>query len=125
MVELYWMALLRDVNFNDYETKSSRKKPPAISPGFRISGPKDRWSGNSADSLSRQVSPAATDGPYISQFLLQPAGFGAQEVDQRINTNAADEDFGTSFSEWLDIQNGLQPIQTLTPGGKSFMRKRT
>lgn len=122
MVELYWMALLRDVNFLDYETNPLAQKAAGdLSRLSDFRGPKVGGQ-VTPQTLFRDKCPGCTDGPYVSQFLLQPAGFGAQEVDQRINTNAADEDFGTSFSEWLDIQNGLQPIQTLTPGGKFFCR---
>jgi hypothetical protein len=122
MVELYWMALLRDVNFQDYETNPTAQKAAGdLSRLSDFRGPKIGGQ-VTPQTLFRDKFPGATDGPYISQYLLQPAGFGAQEVDQRVNTNAADEDFGTSFSEWLDIQNGLQPIQTLTPGGKFFIR---
>lgn len=122
MVELYWMALLRDVNFLDYETNPIAQKAAGdLSRLSDFRGPKVGGQ-VTPQTLFRDKCPGCTDGPYVSQFLLQPAGFGAQEVDQRINTNAADEDFGTSFSEWLDIQNGLQPIQTLTPGGKFFCR---
>jgi hypothetical protein len=122
MVELYWMALLRDVNFLDYETNPIALKAAGdLSRLSDFRGPKVGGQ-VTPQTLFRDKCPGCTDGPYVSQFLLQPAGFGAQEVDQRINTNAADENFGTSFSEWLDIQNGLQPIQTLTPGGKFFCR---
>ena len=116
------MALLRDVNFQDYATNTLAQKAAGdLSRLSDFRGPKIGGQ-VTAQTLFRDKFPGCTDGPYISQFLLQPAGFGAQEVDQRINTNAPDEDFGTSFSEWLDIQNGLQPIQTLTPGGKFFCR---
>lgn len=122
MVELYWMALLRDVNFQDYATNPIALKAAGdLSRLSDFRGPKIGGQ-VTPQTLFRDKCPGCTDGPYISQFLLQPAGFGAQEVDQRINTNAPDEDFGTSFSEWIDIQNGLQPIQTLTPGGKFFAR---
>ncbi|MFY9608984.1 MAG: vanadium-dependent haloperoxidase [Blastocatellia bacterium] len=122
MVELYWMALLRDVNFTDYETNPiAQKAADDLSQLSDFRGPKIGGQ-VTAQTLFRDKFPGCTDGPYVSQFLLQPAGFGAQEVDQRIRTNAAGEDFGTSFSEWLDIQNGFQPIQTLTPGGVFFCR---
>jgi hypothetical protein len=122
MVELYWMALLRDVNFTDYETNPiAQQASDDLSQLSDFRGPKIGGQ-VTPQTLFRDKFPGCTDGPYVSQFLLQPAGFGAQEVDQRIRTNAAGEDFGTSFSEWLDIQNGLQPIQTLTPGGVFFCR---
>jgi len=122
MVELYWMALLRDVNFADYATNPVAQKAAGdLSRLSDFRGPKIGGE-VTPQTLFRDKFPGCTDGPYVSQFLLKPAGFGAQEVNQRIKTNAADEDFGTSFSEWLDIQNGFQPIQTLTPGGTFFCR---
>ena len=122
MVELYWMALLRDVNFTDYATNPIAQKAAGdLSRLSDFRGPKIGGQ-VTPQTLFRDKFPGCTDGPYVSQFLLQPAAYGAQEVDQRIRTNAADEDFGTSFSEWLDIQNGFQPIQTLTPGGMFFCR---
>jgi membrane-associated phospholipid phosphatase len=122
MVELYWMALLRDVNFADYASNSVAQKAAGdLSRLSDFRGPKIGGQ-VTPQTLFRDKFPGCIDGPYVSQFLLQPAGFGAQEVDQRIKTNAPDEDFGTSFSEWLDIQNGFQPIQTLTSGGSFFCR---
>ena len=122
MVELYWMSLLRDVNFTDYETNPiAQKAADDLSHLSDFRGPKVGGQ-VTPQILFRDKFPGCTDGPYISQFLLQPCAFGAQEVDQRIRTNAPEEDFGTSFSEWLDIQNGFQPIQTLTPGGTFFCR---
>jgi hypothetical protein len=122
MVELYWMALLRDVNFADYATNPVAQKAAGdLSRLSDFRGPKI-GAEVTPQTLFRDKFPGCTDGPYVSQFLLKPAGFGAQEVNQRIKTNAPDEDFGTSFSEWLDIQNGFQPIQTLTPAGTFFCR---
>ena len=122
MVELYWMALLRDVNFIDYATNPlAQKAADDLSRLSDFRGPKIGGQ-VTPQTLFRDKFPGCTDGPYVSQFLLQPTGFGAQEVDQRINTNAASQDFGTSFSEWLDIQNGVAPSQALTPGGKFFCR---
>jgi hypothetical protein len=122
MVELYWMALLRDVNFSDYEANAIAQR--ACDDLSRLSdfrGPK--IGGRvTPQTLFRDRFPGCTDGPYISQFLLQPAGFGAQEVDQRIKTNAANVDFGTSYQDWLAMQNGFAPTQSLTPGGLFFCR---
>jgi len=122
MVELFWMSLLRDVNFLDYESNPIAQR--ACSDLSRLSdfrGPKIGGQ-VTPQTLFRDKFPGCTDGPYVSQFLLQPAPYGAQEVDQRIKTNAPDEAFGSSFSEWIDIQNGFQPIQTLTPADKLFCR---
>jgi hypothetical protein len=72
--------------------------------------------------LFRDGYPGCLTGPYVSQFLLQPAGFGAQRVDQRIRTNAAAVDFNTTFEDWLDLQNGFQPTASITPGDFVFCR---
>lgn len=111
MVELYWMALLRDVNFNDYAIN-----PLAIAAAEDLSnlsdfrGPKEN--GNiTPQTLFRDNLPGTTVGPYISQFLLKDAPYGAQRVDQRIQTAVAGIDFGTTFTSWLDIQLGIQPSQ--------------
>jgi membrane-associated phospholipid phosphatase len=122
MVELYWMALLRDVNFADYAANPlAQRAADDLSKLSDFRGPKVAGQ-VTPQTLFRDVFPGCTDGPYISQFLLQPAGFGAQEVDQRINTNAANVDFATTFQDWLDVQNGFAPTQSLTSGGKFFMR---
>jgi hypothetical protein len=122
MAELYWMALLRDVNFEDYATNSLALAASAdLSNMSDFRGPKQ--SGHvTAQTLFRDRFPGCTTGPYISQFLLQPANFGAQRVDQRINTNAPGVDFMTNFSDWLDVQNGCNETATLTPGPLVFCR---
>ncbi|HEY3136793.1 MAG TPA: vanadium-dependent haloperoxidase [Blastocatellia bacterium] len=122
MVELYWMALLRDVNFADYATSPLAQKAAAdLSAMSDFRGPKVNGQ-VTPQTLFRDKFPGCTDGPYISQFLYQPAGFGAQTVDQRINTNTANVDFGTTYQDWLDLQNGVVPSQSLTPGGLFFCR---
>src|SRR5262249_8574935 len=49
-------------------------------------------------------------GPYLSQFLLQPTFFGAQPLTQQYQTflgaGAGGNDFMTSVSEFQLIQNG-------------------
>ncbi len=122
MVELYWMALLRDVNFQDYAAN-----PLALAAAADLSNMSDfrgpKQGGQvTPQTLFRDGSPGCTTGPYVSQFLVQPANFGAQRVDQRIRTNAAGIDFMTTFAEWLDVQNGCNETTTLTPGPLVFCR---
>jgi hypothetical protein len=109
MVELYWMALLRDVSFSAYDAD-----PVAAQAAEDLSNLSDfrgpRQGGRvTAATLFRDGYPGCTVGPYISQFLLQPVGFGAQNIDTRIHSNAPGEDFVTTFSEWLGVINGCQP----------------
>lgn len=122
MVELYWMALLRDVNFNDYATH-----PLAIEAADDLSqlsdfrGPKVNGR-VTPQTLFRDKLPGATVGPYVSQFLLKDAPYGAQRVDQRILTARAGQDFGTTFASWLNLQRGVQPTQSTPLDGLRFAR---
>jgi hypothetical protein len=121
-VELYWMALMRDINFADYDT--SPVAQAAIDDLSKLSdfrGPKV-GARVTSQTLYRDTYPGCTDGPYVSQFLLQPVGFGAQRVDVRIQTNAPGVEYVTTLSDWLDVINGCQPAQRNTPAGLVFAR---
>ncbi|HEY8226938.1 MAG TPA: vanadium-dependent haloperoxidase [Pyrinomonadaceae bacterium] len=122
MVELYWMALLRDVRFSDYATNSTALA--AVSDINNLSDFRGPREGGvvTPQTLFRDTFPGCTTGPYISQFLLQPVNFGAQRIDTRIQTNQAGEDFMTTFTEWLDTQNGCNPTRSITPGPLVFCR---
>ena len=105
-VELYWMALLRDVNFNDYPTNTLAAAAIAnLNALSNFKGPKQ--SGQvTAQTLFRDTLPNATVGPYVSQFFLLPTPFGSQYVDNRVRTYVAGNDFLTNFSDWLKVQKG-------------------
>lgn len=109
MVENYWMALLRDVPFADYETSPLALAAAAdltAQPCFE--GP--RMGGVvTPQTLFRGVFPGDLVGPYVSQFRYLPAPFGATDVDQRIRTALAGVDYVTTFPAWLAIQNGCEP----------------
>lgn len=122
MAELYWMSLLRDVNFADYETNST-----ALAACDDLSGMSDfrgpKQGGQvTPQTLFRDTFPGCTTGPYVSQLLLQPAGFGAQEVDQRVLTSAAGDDYVVTFQDWLELQDGYNPTATNQLGDKVFCR---
>jgi hypothetical protein len=122
MVELFWMALLRDLNFNDYETSPlAFRAAEDLTDLSNFRGPKVNGRVTPA-TLFRDRLPGATVGPYISQFLIQPTGFGAQRMDMKIATVAPEVDFMTTFQSWLDVQNGCQPTETLTPSGLTYCR---
>lgn len=113
MAELYWMALLRDVSFSDYVTS-----PLAIAAANDLSGFSDfrgpkQGGVVTTQTLFRDNFPGCTIGPYISQFLVQDAGYGAQTIDMRIRGSVPGIDFGTNFNSWLEIQNGC--VQPPTP----------
>ncbi|MGH7901006.1 MAG: vanadium-dependent haloperoxidase [Thermodesulfobacteriota bacterium] len=121
MAELYWTALLRDVNFLDYQTDPiAQAAADDLSNFSDFRGPKQGGIVTS-QTLFRDDYPGCTSGPYISQFLLKDCPFGAQLVDQRILTTTA-VDFMTDSTSWLDVQNGCQPTISQTPDGLVFCR---
>jgi len=107
MVELYWMSLLRDVEFSAYPTDATASA--ACSDLSKLSdfrGPK--VGGNvTAQTLFRDSYFGCTIGPYVSQFLLQPVKFGTQFVDTRVQNITPGVDYMTKWQDWLDVQNGV------------------
>ena len=106
ITENYWMALLRDVPFADYETDSL-----AAAAAADLTNKSDYdWPTESGvvtpATLFRGNSPGDLIGPYISQFLYLPAPFGANYVSQLMQTPVANVDFMTNFADWLTVQNG-------------------
>jgi hypothetical protein len=106
MAELYWMALARDVPFEQWGSD------PTI--GFACTdltafadfrGPK----------IGAQVTPATIfrgstagdlTGPFVSQFLLRDFRLGSLNVSQRQQTVLPGIDYLTDFASWLAVQNG-------------------
>ncbi len=109
MVELYWMALLRDVNFDDYPAHPDVAAACAdLNALGDFRGPR-RQGKVTPQTLFRDVLPGCSVGPYLSQFLLQPAPFGAEYVQRMIRTFLPGTDHLTGFDEWLNVQNGGRP----------------
>ena len=121
MAELYWMALLRDTNFADYDSSTLAQNAAAdLSKLSDFRGPKGGGAVTTR-TLFRDPYPGCTVGPYISQFLLQPCNFGAMRIDSRMFTVASNVDYMTDFPSWLSVQNGVDtpPIPTT---GLAFCR---
>src|SRR5712692_9975246 len=110
-VECYWMALLRDVNFNQYETDSfalaACRELTNVS-DFR--GPKVNGEVVVPQTLFRGLTQGDVVGPYVSQFLLKTVDFGAVTVPQRFNTYVPGTDYMTDTAHWLAVQNGSGPF---------------
>ena len=128
MVELYWMALLRDVPYLDYGTNALAGE--AIADLNNLSdfrGPR-RNGQVTPDTLFRSSFPGALPGPYFSQFWWLPAVFGAENISRPASVGVPDVDYMTTFPEWLAIQNGqppqgptlLDPIRRLMYNGRSI-----
>jgi hypothetical protein len=122
-VEHYWGALLGDVPFTEYPTNSlvaqavadmnrlsflnssqNFEYPFPVTPGNLFRGQFVPGDGN-------------VQGPYISQFMVQPTFFGAQPLSQQYETflplGGGGSDFMTSVSEYQQIQNGGASIGQL------------
>lgn len=110
-VELYWMALLRDVSFTDYDTNARVER--AVRDINKLSdfrGPRVDGKVTPA-TLFRGLTRHDVIGPYVSQFLLRDVPFGSLLISQRQETVMPDRDFLTSFDSWLGIQNGAIPAE--------------
>lgn len=109
MVENYWMALTRDVPFNDYDTNSLTLA--AMDDLSRLSDFHGATLGGrvTPQTLFRDELPGTNVGPYLSQFLWMAVPFGANYVEQRMRTAAPGIDFMTSYDEWLKVQRGELP----------------
>lgn len=121
MIELYWIALTRDVPFSEYDTNPLTQAAAAdlTRLGDAFKGPKDPVTGQvTTRTLFRDNLPGCLEGPYQSQFRYLPVTFGANYIEQRMQTvlpqasASTRQDFLTEFTEWLKVQNGCFPTAT-------------
>jgi len=123
-VELYWAALMRDVNFSDYATSSLAAQACADLNNMSYI----RGSHNNefpypvtAQNLFRGQIVAGdgpVQGPYLSQFMIQPTFYGAQPLTQQfqrfLSVGEGGADFMTDPTECLNVQNGQPPSGSLS-----------
>ncbi|TMC06325.1 MAG: vanadium-dependent haloperoxidase [Chloroflexi bacterium] len=110
--ELYWMALLRDVHFSDYETNARVDR--AVRDLNRLTDFRGPQTGSKVTpaTLFRGFTEQDAAGPYVSQFLLRDVPYGTLLICQRQATVVADRDYLTSFDAWLRVQNGAVPAES-------------
>ena len=115
IVENYWQGLTRDVPFLDYNNTNpnpivQRAVNELNQYGLLYKGPRE-GSQVTPRVYSRGILPGDTIGPYLSQFFLRNIPYGAQTIDPRIRSplQTRANDFMTSFSPWLSVQNGCTP----------------
>lgn len=120
MVELYWMALLRDSRFEAPKPLAAIAAAELSSlPAFK--GP--RIGGQvTLQTLFRDDLPGCLAGPYISQFLLRGTPFGAEYVVRKLRTTVAGNDHGKTFADWLAIQNGNVPGSATYDNTRRYVR---
>jgi len=127
MVELYWRALTRDVNFRDYgENDLVEAAAIELDDLDAYNGPGADGT-VTADDVFRGVTPGATTGPYVSQFLLKDRNLGGGTEDQKIEPQIAVDtpaDYMTTVEDWLKVQKGVvPPIDDSLPGNEYGERR--
>ncbi|MEL6258539.1 MAG: hypothetical protein AAFQ67_05750, partial [Pseudomonadota bacterium] len=134
MAELYWYSVTRDVPFSEYENRGIIRRAAEDLNRFSRSDIFPRINGAvTPASVFRGGLPFAgiqasgvLDGPFVSQFLLQPFQIGQLVVEQRypkLERGNANQ-FMTEFPEWLAIQRGFDP-NAAQGGNASTFTNRT
>lgn len=110
MVELYWMALLRDQLFDDYTGAVVTRAVEDMNALSDFKGPKNGAGMVTAGTLFRSNVDGATIGNYISQFLLQTVNFSDTDFFQLYSTPDTDL-FMATLANWANIQTGANPLE--------------
>ncbi len=106
MIELYAMAVLRDLPFSKYSTSPAAAEVIKDLNGLsNFQGP-TRNGRIVPDLLFRGSTNGDLTGPYISQFLYLPFSHGAHDVAQKYRCYEHGVDYMTSWEETLSCQNG-------------------
>lgn len=115
MTELYWMALLRDVPFDqsgfaNADFVEAAKELDSVfsvakTAGTLIAGVDLPCAPITAANVFRIGLPGDDVGPMLSQFWLRDARYGTQRIDQMQDPYRRGLDFMTTFDEWLHAQN--------------------
>jgi hypothetical protein len=108
MAELYWQAVTRDIPFSDYGTDPTIGNAVADLQNF------SKFSGVTRAKLFRGETPGDLVGPYVSQFLYKTIPSGPAQIVQTYRIPVANVNFMTNYTEWLNIQNGLNPAAPIT-----------
>lgn len=110
-VELYWMALLRDVPFGSFHADPLLAEAAQELSGMQdFFGPKDAASQVTPDTIFRGNTPGDLKGPFLSQFLLMDIPYGSLTISQRQKTAAPGVDYLTNLAAWRQVQNGSTAV---------------
>lgn len=118
MNELYWMAALRDVPFNELASQTSKGAVADINDAYSaalksevgiskyadipVKGGKANFSAKTLFSAGLK---GEGDGPFVSQFFLHDINYGAQLIMPTQIPYREGRDYLTSTEDWLLAQN--------------------
>ena len=123
MTELYWMALLRDVPFDQFDSNSevataateiNSKFQQAggdtsddghLRTGFDVPGTPGQLAPITPQNIFRLGLPGEEFGPPISQFFIRNVNYGTQMIDVMQFPYKKGQNYLTDFGKWLDAQN--------------------
>ena len=122
LVEHYWASQMRDVNFTDYST--SPVAVQACADLNNMSYVRSRGSifpyPVTPQNLFRGMinsNDGSLQGPYISQFLLQPTMLGVQPLSQMFqrfpSVSEGGADYLSNPTEYLAVESGFPPSASL------------
>ncbi|WP_020668721.1 vanadium-dependent haloperoxidase [Amycolatopsis nigrescens] len=107
-VELYWMALCRDVPFDKFDDNPLTEQAAAeLSTLSDYRAPKQKGE-ITTGTLFRGDARGDLRGPYLSQFLLRDIQYGTLRIPQLHDTVTEGQDFLTGFENWLAVQRGTK-----------------
>ena len=126
--ENYWMALLRDVPYSQYQGNPTAN---AAANDLSLYGSdfKGAKSGGAVTTgtLFRGLTPGDKAGPYLSQYFYQNCNFGANKLEQKTTTTLPGINYMTDFDTWLAVQRGfsqgpdaLDPMQRYMRNGRDI-----
>ena len=122
LVEHYWAALLRDVNFVDYPNSQLAQQAAADLNNLsyvRSQGSQFPYPVTPQNLFRGQIvaGDGPVQGPYISQFMLQPTAMGAQALSQMyqrfLSVSQGGADYLTNPAEYLRVESGFPPSFSL------------
>ncbi len=112
--EVYWMALTRDVAFEDWADDAVIGEAATdLSTFSDFTGPRESGAVTPA-TLFRGPTAGDLTGPYVSQFLMLDVPEGRDARSQRARRPRTKQDFMTTTPEWLDVQRGVRPTDSPT-----------
>jgi hypothetical protein len=121
MVELYGMALARDIPFSDYnQNPEIQKIINYLNQTRKFKGPKINGK-VTPETLFRGNTVGDLKGPFISQFMYLPFKYGSYPIEQKYPPDVPGIDYMTTFATALSVQNGIVLQQAPPPLPKRFI----